>query len=130
MILLAAPFLCSEGVALTPMEVRAKIGAHIFIHNCGEGEGIDKGMTKKSRQTRVHAFWEPIPCQGIDCKVRFRPVRKDQAFCCQSCRVKYFSFARILGEMLLKRSERSRKYKSIVDGFLFQARANDAKESP
>lgn len=77
---------------------------------------------KNPSQKRVHSFRPMIFCGGIDCRAEFERKRKDQRFCSRSCKAKYFAIARTLGEMLLKRSERSKRYKGIVDGFLFQMR--------
>lgn len=84
-------------------------------------------VSRKASQTSVHTSTEPILCRGIDCNVEFHPKRKDQNFCSRLCREEYFTMARTLGEMLLRRSEGSKKYKAILDGFLFQIRADERR---
>lgn len=86
------------------------------------------GMDKKTAQTRVHAFKEPIPCRGIACNVEFQPIRRDQDFCSPYCRVKYFSMARGLGSILLERARREKRYQNIVNAFLFQIQAHEERE--
>lgn len=75
-------------------------------------EGIERNMdsNKNPNQKLMHASLEGLQCKL--CNKVFNPKRKNQVFCCPSCRLRYFDLGRRIGVVLI---ENIKKDKAIIE---------------